>query len=62
MKKQVTCAAIVSTIIAAMTGVAQADTVKIQFMHQQVEQERQEVIQNIIDNDVGVKRFPTNLQ
>lgn len=66
MKKQVTCAAIVSTIIAAMTGVAQADTVKIQFMHQQVEQERQEVIQTIIDNfqkenpDIEVEQIPVN--
>lgn len=47
MKKQVVSALLVAAMAAGMTMTAQADTVKIQFMHQQVEQERQEVVQNI---------------
>ena len=48
MKKSVAASLVLAAVAAAMTISAQAET-KIQFMHQQVEQERQEVVQAIID-------------
>lgn len=66
MKKQVVSALLVAAMAAGMTMTAQADTVKIQFMHQQVEQERQEVVQNIIDAfqaeypEIEVESIPVN--
>ena len=64
-KKLVTSLAIAALALAAGTT-AKADPVKIQFMHQQVEQERQEVVQAIIDAfqadhpDIEVEQIPVN--
>ncbi len=63
-KKLVTMLAIACVMSVPVT--AKADPVKIQFMHQQVEQERQEVVQTIIDEfqaeypDIEVEQIPVN--
>ena len=65
MKKSVAASLMLAAMAAAMTISAQAET-KIQFMHQQVEQERQEVVQAIIDKfqeenpDIVVEQIPVN--
>ncbi|MCR5161777.1 MAG: extracellular solute-binding protein [Lachnospiraceae bacterium] len=65
MKKSVAASLVLAAMAAAMTISAQAET-KIQFMHQQVEQERQEVVQAIIDKfqeenpDIVIEQIPVN--
>lgn len=65
MKKSVAASLMLAAMAAAMTISAQAET-KIQFMHQQVEQERQEVVQAIIDKfqeenpDIVIEQIPVN--
>lgn len=66
MKKQVGSVFLAAAMIAGMAVTAQADTVKIQFMHQQVEQERQEVVQGLIEAfqkenpEIEVESMPVN--
>lgn len=66
MKKQVGSVLLTAAMAAGMIMTAQADTVKIQFMHQQVEQERLDVVQGLIDAfqaenpDIEVESMPVN--
>lgn len=67
MKKRVVSALLTAAMAAGTVMTAQAgETVKIQFMHQQVEQERQEVVQSLIDAfeaenpDIEIESIPVN--
>ena len=66
MKKTLVTSLMLAALTAALTVSAQADPVKIQFMHQQIEQDRQEIVQGIIDAfqeeypDIEVEQMPVN--
>ena len=66
MNKKLTATLAIAALALAAATTAKADPVKIQFMHQQIEQDRQEVVQAIIDEfqaeypDIEVEQIPVN--